>query len=266
MKRVTDMASTIARAIHTLSRAKAGSMVMAMLFAAVLFFGITTMTDRKALAVEFGAFEEFTLHNAGDHDLKDDIILVFHGFASAMPNRAYKRIFKAFKDDFSIVGFNYDYFDIEANNSAFGQAWSELFEGRNVIAAGTSLGGFWANYFTEKFGIRKLLMINPVVDPVNQLRQFIGRHYVEKRQEDLVVTAEDIEKYRDLIVPSSADTSRLVILTRDDDTLDFNLALDEYSKNESNEVVVFDKGGHTLDLDEPRFMSIIKNFIGSTPQ
>ena len=41
---------------------------------------------------------------------------------------------------------------------------------------------------------------------------------------------------------------------------------DEYSENERNEVVVFDKGGHTLDLDEPRFMSIIKNFIGSTPQ
>lgn len=244
---------------------KGSSIIFGMFCTAVLSLTILTMTDRKALAVEFGEFEEFTLHNAGDEKLKDEVILVFHGFASAMPNRAYKRIFKAFRDDFSIVGFNYNYFDVEANTDAFGQAWSELFEGKNIIAAGTSLGGFWANYFTGKFGIDKLLIINPVVDPVNQLRQFVGSHYIEKRQEELVVTAEDLENYRDLTIPTSEDTRRLVILTRDDETLDYNLALDKYSDNELNKVVVFDNGGHTLDLDEPRFMSIIKKFIGSTP-
>ena len=128
------------------------------------------------------------------------------------------------------------------------------------------MGGFWANYFTGKFGIEKLLIINPVVDPVKQLQQFIGRHYVEKRKKDMVVTAEDIENYRDLEVPTSNGTRRLVILTRDDQVLDFQLALDEYSNSESNKVVVFDKGGHTLNLDEPRFMSIIKNFIGNPPE
>ncbi|MEM7464516.1 MAG: YqiA/YcfP family alpha/beta fold hydrolase [Pseudomonadota bacterium] len=240
----------------------AGSVLIAVLFALITVFSTQTLMNRKALALEFGQFEEFTLHNAGEENLKDDVILIFHGFKSAMPNSAYKRIYKAFKDDYSIVGFNYDYFDIEANDAAFEQAWSKVLEGKNVIAAGTSLGGFWANYFTGKFGIEKLLIINPVVDPVSQLQQFIGRHYVEKRKEDMVVTAEDIENYRDLEVPTSDGTRRLVILTRDDKILDFQLAFDEYSNSESNKVVVFDQGGHTLKLDEPRFMSIIKNFIG----
>ncbi|MGI9401774.1 MAG: YqiA/YcfP family alpha/beta fold hydrolase [Rhizobiaceae bacterium] len=240
-------------------------LVVVLVCMAVFLLGISTVMDKRALALEFGTFDEFTLHNAGEESLKDDVILIFHGFRSAMPNRAYKRIYKAFKDDYSIVGFNYDYFDIEANNSAFERAWEKHFEDRNVIAAGTSLGGYWANYFTAKFGIDKLMIINPVVDPVNQLRQFIGRHYVEKRQKEMVVTEEDIEKYRNITIPANTNTRRLVILTRDDEILDFNLALDKYSDSELNNVVVFDKGGHTLDLEEPRFMSIIKNFVKSAP-
>ncbi len=43
----------------------------------------------------------------------DKVVVVFHGFRSALPNGAYKRMRKFFKDSHTVVGVNYHYFEIE---------------------------------------------------------------------------------------------------------------------------------------------------------
>lgn len=222
---------------------------------------IGAMMNQNAVAADAVKYRKFTLYNADEGGLKDEVIIIFHGFKSAMPNGAYKRLHKAFHDRFSVVGFNYDYFDIKANEEAFALLWDKALKGRKIISAGTSLGGFWANHFAYKYNIKKVLVVNPVVDPVTQLQQFIGRHYVERRQTELIVTAEDLEHYRGIEIPVDESTSRLVLLSRDDEVLNYKRALEKYSGKLGNKVIVFDEGGHTLNLREPRFMDVIREFL-----
>ena len=69
-------------------------------------------------AVELGGFFAYTLYNQSDEpaeEFKDDILLLFHGFRSAMPNHDYRVLHEAFKDSHSVVGFNYDYVDVNTN-------------------------------------------------------------------------------------------------------------------------------------------------------
>ena len=224
---------------------------------------IGSMMNQNAFAADADKYRKFTLYNADEGGLKDEVIVIFHGFKSAMPNGAYKRLHKTFHDRFAVVGFNYDYFDIKANEDAFALLWDKALKGRKIISAGTSLGGFWANYFAYKYNIKKVVVVNPVVDPVAQLQQFIGRHYVEKRQTELIVTAEDIEHYRGIEIPVDDSTSRLVLLSRDDEILNYKLALEKYSNKLGNKVVLFDEGGHTLNLRQPQFMEVIREFIAN---
>ncbi len=239
--------------------------MLSVAFASLCLLNLVAMTGAMGNSVKFGKYSEFTLYNADEGALKEEIILVFHGFKSAMPNGAYKRLSNALRERFSVIGFNYDYFDIEANNEAFEEAWVKFLKGRKIIAAGTSLGGFWANYYAHKYAINRVMVVNPVTDPVNQLRQFIGRHFVEKRQQELVVTASDIERYRGLEIPVDEKTERLVLLTRDDEILDYHLAAEKYSGRPKNQVFIFDQGGHTVNLREPRFMDRIKQFLQIAP-
>lgn len=213
--------------------------------------------------IVFGSYDEFTLFTPGGAEgLSNDILFVFHGFGSAMPNGAYKRLNEIASEDFTVVGFNYDYFDLDANDAAMSLIWSEILKDRNVVFAGTSLGGFWANHYAEKYEVDRVILVNPVVDPADQLRQFIGDHYIEKRQKNLTVTAEDVDAYIGRDAVADPDIKRLVILTRDDDILDFLLAEQKFT-GADDEVFVFDEGGHTLNLGEERFAELLRKFLGN---
>lgn len=212
--------------------------------------------------VRYGHYERFTLYKQDRGPIKDDVLFLFHGFGSAMPNGAYKTIFRSYFQRFSVIGFTYDYFDLPANDAAMDVAWDRVLKDRNVTFAGTSLGGFWANYYAERYGVERVVLVNPVVDPVEQLKQFLGPHYVEKRDETITVTMDDLNKYEDRVSAPEPGLSRLVILSRDDEVLDYRRAKEAYS-GPGNTVVVFDKGGHTVDLGQRRYLDVIDRFLTS---
>ncbi|MEM7173444.1 MAG: YqiA/YcfP family alpha/beta fold hydrolase, partial [Pseudomonadota bacterium] len=143
-------------------------------------------------AMELGSYREFTLHHGDEGSLKHDVILVFHGFASAMPNGTYKKLRKIFGDRYSVVGVNYDYLDVKANMTELDVLWHDFLSDRSVTVIGTSLGGFWADYFANRHGIEKVVLVNPAVDPVADLAQFQGAQFSEKRQKHFHVSQEDI--------------------------------------------------------------------------
>ena len=43
---------------------------------------------------------------------KNDVIVVFHGFKSAVPNHTYKRMRERFRETHTVLGVNYDYVDV----------------------------------------------------------------------------------------------------------------------------------------------------------
>lgn len=208
-------------------------------------------------------YQKFTIYKEGSEEYGNRVIVVFHGFASAMPNGAYKRIHQAFSGRFTVIGVNYDYFDLAGNKRFFSRIWNTELKGREVIVAGTSLGGYWANYFASEFSVPKAVLVNPVVDPEVQLRQFIGTRFVAKRNEEITVTADDVARYRGIVVEENEATQRLVILTTDDPVLDYRVAKAKFSPDPKNQVLVFeDGGGHTLNLRDPRFLNPLREFLG----
>lgn len=229
-------------------------------FLALTLFSLLISAPLQAKDVVFGIYDEFTLHNHDEGPLKDDVLLIFHGFGSAMPNGAYYGLHNAYSEHYSVIGFNYDYFDLEANDEAMDLVWEQVLAGRNVTFAGTSLGGFWANYYAEKYGVPKLVMVNPVVDPVSQLRQFIGNITVEKRNKVVLVTSQDIDRYIGRVFAPDPGISRLILLSRDDSILEHSLTESWYDI-EGTSMVVFDEGGHTLNLKDERYIAIINEFL-----
>ena len=212
-------------------------------------------------AMEYGSFREFTLHNSDKGPLKKDVILVFHGFGSAMPNGTYKALYKAFGEPFSVVGVNYDYLDVQADLTEFEDLWQDFLKGHKVTAVGTSLGGFWANYFANRYELEKVVLVNPAVDPTQDLVQFQGAQFSEKRQKDFHVTQAQIQAYGQVPKFKSPNTQRLVILTRDDPIIDFRNALEKYGPDPNSSLLIFDEGGHSPSVGDDRIITVIRAFI-----
>lgn len=107
---------------------------------------------------------------------------------------------------------------------------------------GNSLGGFWANYFSSRYGAAALL-INPVVSPVNTLKR-LGCDFAESYSPYEQIDPEVI-------------STRSVLLAKDDQVLPFQDAY-EYFKD-TCEVQLLKSGGHSMN-DEKSLNSIIRSF------
>ncbi|USG61946.1 hypothetical protein NBZ79_03030 [Sneathiella marina] len=216
-----------------------------------------------AAAIEFGMFKENTIFSKDTDGFKDKVLLLFHGLRSAHPNGTFRRLNKALSDEYSVVGVNYNYMDVERNKREFDDLWTRYLAGHEVFVFGASLGGFWADYFANKYGVEKMVLVNPVTSPILDLTQFIGEQYSERRQQQFVVALEHIEDYAALRLPAHPNTKSLVILTRDDPVINFRQAMEKYLKNENSQLVIFGTGGHSLQLSDPIYLSVMKAFLES---
>ena len=111
------------------------------------------------------------------------------------------------------------------------------------VIIGNSLGGFWANFFSVRYGVPALL-INPVVSPSNSLKS-LGCNFAADylAYEKMAVT--------DKVVP------RTVLLAKNDEVLCYRDAFEYYSKD--CEVKVLESGGH--GMNDPESLQIIKDSV-----
>ncbi len=218
-------------------------------------------TSPVVRAAEFGIFDEYSIYTADKDGFKAKILLLFHGLKSAHPNGTFRRMEKAFSKDYSVVGFNYDYFDIDGNKRELNELWEKYMKGHEVTVLGTSLGGFWADYFANEYDIPKMVLVNPVIKPLTDLKQFIGPQYSERRQKHFDVTAEDVARYGQVHIKSSPVTQSMVFLSEDDPVIDYSNALHKFQKNKRSEVFVFKKGGHSVPLSDPRYLTVLRLFL-----
>lgn len=215
-------------------------------------------------AVEYGRFQEFTLYSkAGETatDFKANVILMFHGFGSAMPNGTYKMFNKAFGGTHTVVGFNYDYVDVASNQAELQELYDRFLVDRNLIVVGTSLGGFWANYFANHVGARGAILINPVVDPQELMRVMQGENYSERRQKTFDVAEEAVTAYGTVHPVENPQTEILVLLTKDDELLPYQEAVQAFSAASGAKIEIFERGGHSPPLDRPDIMAAIRRFV-----
>lgn len=218
-----------------------------------------------ASAVESGGYFPYTVYEAGGASpeaYKQSVIVIFHGFNSAIPNPTYRAFRKRFGASHTVVGFNYDYLDA-ARNMAELEAFQERFlTGRDVTAVGTSLGGFWADYFANRFGAARLVVVNPVVDPVATLSHFLGEQYSEKRKQKFTVNWQSLDNYRPVPRLDNPATRKLAVLMADDTLIPSTAAQKKYGDAQNATVRLYRSGGHSPDFSQHECMDAIAAFIG----
>lgn len=111
------------------------------------------------------------------------------------------------------------------------------------VIIGNSLGGFWANFFSLRYGVPALL-INPVVSPSNSLKS-LGCNF-----------AADYLAYEKMVLTGKV-APKTVLLAQNDEVLCYRDAFEHYSKN--CEVKVLESGGHGMNDQES--LQIIKDSI-----
>ncbi|MGL4370263.1 MAG: YqiA/YcfP family alpha/beta fold hydrolase [Spirochaetota bacterium] len=92
----------------------------------------------------------------------------------------------------------------------------------NIIFVGSSLGGFYADYFNRKCRIPAVL-INPLVDP-DDIRQFIGVNINFATGEEFAFTGADCDFLAGIAEEkrgyNTADSPEFVLIAEDDELLD----------------------------------------------
>ena len=107
--------------------------------------------------------------------------------------------------------------------SGLGAAKAEL-----VTLVGSSLGGYYATYLAEKFGLRAVL-VNPAVKPYEGLRSYLGPQKNLYSGETYELTQRHLDELRALDVdqPTRMDRYYLMVTTGDE-VLDYGIAVRKY--------------------------------------
>jgi predicted esterase YcpF (UPF0227 family) len=102
----------------------------------------------------------------------------------------------------------------------------------DLLFVGTSLGGYWASMMGDKF-IVPVVLINPSCSPSDTL----------KRYDNPDLTQSQLDKFKDL--NPSVGLPRIVVLAKDDDVLDINVAANLFAGKA--QVNFYQKGGHRFN-------------------
>lgn len=177
--------------------------------------------------------------------VKRPAVLYLHGFNSS-PDSLKARQFKEFchsnaAGNVIMPALPYD----PAKAIAMLQALLEQADQNIVLIVGSSLGGFYATWLSEKYGI-KAVLINPAVAPCERLGEsFLGWHKNYYSGEEYEFTHEYAEVLRSLTITHiSQPDNFLVFLQTGDKVLDYRLAVELYAGSQQH---VQQGGSHAFE-------------------
>lgn len=97
-----------------------------------------------------------------------------------------------------------------------------------LAVVGSSLGGFYATWLAEKYGLRAAL-INPAVAAPVSLEKYLGTQTNLHTHETFEFTEEHIEQLRTLEVPRVTPSRYLLLVETGDEVLDYRQAVARYA-------------------------------------
>ncbi len=183
------------------------------------------------------------------------IIIYLHGFNSDENSTTIKEIRKEIP---GLLSISYDYINADI---AFQQIQSliedTLKKNPDLIIAGTSLGGFWANYFSQKF-LLKSMLVNPAINPSVTLRKavefspLLNYNSGESRE----FTFDNADGYKKYEVPIESGIKRIIVLGKNDEVIDYRKS-EEIYRNKG--MIILTEEGHRIE-DYGRIINILKEF------
>ncbi len=106
--------------------------------------------------------------------------------------------------------------------------------------------------------------LNPITEPTRQLSKYVGVQATNKRRaQTFLVEASALERYASLNAIERNGIPRLVVLSADDEELDFRDALNVFAGREKTITMVYPDGGHTMDLRKHPARASIVEFVSN---
>lgn len=100
---------------------------------------------------------------------------------------------------------------------------------KEVVLVGSSLGGFYATWVTEKLGVRSVL-VNPAITPHEGLRAYLGPQKNLYTGEQYELTQAHLAELTALYVPQPKRMQDYLLMhTTGDELLDWRIAVDRYA-------------------------------------
>lgn len=167
-------------------------------------------------------------------------ILYIHGFNSAGYGDKINYLREAFKPRNVISPtLHYDPEEVVSQLEFLVEAVKEK---DKLYIFGTSLGGFYALYLTERFKVPSVL-INPSIDPYTSLQKQVGPQKNFKTDEEYIFTQDHLEKLKNYYIKDLNSLKDLVYvyLDEEDELLDSKKTA-EYFKG--FHVVMYPGGNH----------------------
>lgn len=124
-----------------------------------------------------------------------------------------------------------------------------------VVLVGSSMGGFYAQYFAQKYQL-PFIMINPALNPEAVFREHLGVHKNPSTGEMVEINDDYIEALlRYKITQPNYELPSLLLIDKDDEVIDVGFAIQIYQSklfaNSASKTIVYNGGDHRfIHLDE----------------
>ena len=101
---------------------------------------------------------------------------------------------------------------------------------RGVVLIGSSMGGFYSAYLSQQYAI-KAVLINPVVDACDLLRDKVGELKNDYTGEVYQMGQRDLDQYQRLFLEDIGDPEKLMLVVQTgDEVLDAQASVDKYQQ------------------------------------
>ena len=184
-------------------------------------------------------------------------IFYFHGFASSADSTKAKVFSDFIKEKFPTI-----YLHIPNIDNSIEKSFTQL---KNLVEEnagdrlfiGSSLGGFYASYFAEKFD-SKAVLINPASNPYLGMEMYLGENTNYSTNEKFYLTKKDLKVLRlNNVSKIKFPSNYLVLIETGDDVIPFKYTLDFY--NGCNFCII-NEGSHSFDSFKEK-LEIISKFM-----
>jgi len=184
-------------------------------------------------------------------------IFYFHGFASSA-NSTKALVFQNFiKKRFPNVQLHVPNIDNSIEKSFVQLEDLVNKNSTNKLFMGSSLGGFYASYFAEKYN-SKAVLINPASNPYRGMEMYLGKNINYSTNEEFYLTKEDLEVLEEKNVSSINNPSNyLVLVETGDEVIPFKYTLEFYK---GCNFCVVNGGSHSFDSFQDK-LEIIGSFL-----
>ena len=121
---------------------------------------------------------------------------------------------------------------------------------------GSSLGGYFSTYFSEKYGF-KAVLVNPAIRPFELFSDYLGEQQNPYTNEVYEVTEDFVVDLKILEQTKINEKNYLVMVQTDDEVLNYQEAVDKFQKSE----LIVQQGGDHSFVDFDKMLPTIVNFF-----